>query len=1598
MKKRNVKAVLMSLTIAATIVLSELGSAFPVNAEEITEETYDVNEEVLENPVALAETGADHLIINQVYGSGENEDTPIANSFVEIYNPTGESVSLAGYSLKIGSDMLELSDASLAPGASWLIIGNKKTITDEFITYDLPEADQNWAVTISNKNYTVELQNSGTAVDSVTADQNEKAVKISKQKSLRRINYADTDTYADFSLVSWKKGDATVDQAYIDAYAPRNSKGEKGNVHVSADPANPTDPTDPTNPDESGQQEPSYTPVETSDVKVTGFVNETAPLGMQLYARYNSGALCADGGSMEIVEYNETNGYAYAVSGLKGKIVAIPVKGVTSGDTVTELTGTELDVKTLVESVAGPEGFVYGDVTSVAISPDGKLLAASVQHADYDKNGVAAIFTCNADGTLTVNKLIPVGVQPDMITFVDGNIVLTADEGEPRLGYGDGTVDPKGTVSIVDINAGTSVQAGFENFTADGLASQNVIVGVANGAAIAPEYDMEPEYIAVSADKSKAYVALQEANAIGVLDIHAATFTGIYSAGFEDFSKVPVDLVKDGKYEAATYDNLVGARMPDGIAVYSAGGVEYLVTANEGDSREWGGYCNEVENKEITGSKIKVLDASLCAGLPEGKTVMFGGRGFTVYKLSDTGLTEVFDSESDFEKITAQYLPDYFNASNDDMKADSRSAKKGPEPENVTIGQVDGRTYAFVAVERIGGVMVYDVTNPSEASFVNYINSRDFTADIKGDVSPEGICFIADNGNGVPVVAASCEVSGTVAFYELTTKQAQGKDIVVLYTNDVHNAYEQAIDSKTGKVTCLGYAAVAQYKKDMETAGNYVELVDAGDAIQGGVIGALSQGSYLVDIMNQTGYTIGVPGNHEFDFGMVQFLDLAQNKAKYDYVSCNFIDLRTNKPVFDSYEIKSYGDVDVAYIGITTPETYIKSTPTYFQDENGTYIYGFCEGNNGKDLYDRVQTTINEAKEDGADYVVAIGHAGVDPASSPWTSKEIIANTTGLNAFIDGHSHSTIATEECIDKDGNPVILSSTGTKLSSLGKMVIKEDGTITSELVTGYSAQDEATLTFVNDITEQFKALKNTVVAKTEADLVINDPVSGKRMVRKQETNLGDLCADAYRTMLGADIAFVNGGGIRVDVKQGEVTYGDVISVHPFGNMACLIEATGQQILDALELGSGAAGIGEGSGELGGFLQVSGLTYDIDTTISSSVVKTDKGEFVKVADEYRVKNVMVGGQPLDLNKTYTLASHNYMLKSGGDGFTMFKGNKILKDEVMVDNEVLINYIKNTLGGTVKADSIYANPYGEGRIRVITAYQPAAEHEDGYVEYMQGNTTVRKAMKAFGSGTTDKGNTGNANEGNTGNTGNTANEGNTGNTGSIVSEKNAGGNQAAKESQSVSGSVIITSNDAWHHAADRISSIPEKGTLYINMNAQTMLPKEFLSALKGQDKTVVLTLENGIRWSINGKSITADMTDIDLGVSLNAGNIPTDTLNAVAKGRNVVKLSLAYDGEFHCEAVLTAPVGTAYAGKYANLYYYNPGTRKMEFISSGQIGADGNVSLTFTHASDYAIIIDNVAVTTVQTGDHAPIASATLLLCVGFVLLAYAWRKKKSM
>ena len=540
---------------------------------------------------------------------------------------------------------------------------------------------------------------------------------------------------------------------------------------------------------------------------------------------------------------------------------------------------------------------------------------------------------------------------------------------------------------------------------------------------------------------------------------------------------------------------------------------------------------------------------------------------------------------------------------------------------------------------------------------------------------------------------------------------AEGDGIVVLFTNDVHCTSDDG----------MSYAAVAGYKAEMEAqyGADYVTLVDDGDAIQGGILGSMSQGSWIVDIMNQVGYDLAIPGNHEFDFGMDTFLDIVQNQADYTYLSCNFVD-EDGDPVLDAYQIISYGDVDVAYVGISTPETLTKSAPAYFQDENGNYIYGFCQGGDGQELYDQVQETVDAARAEGADYVVALAHLGVDGQSSPWMSTEVIANTTGIDAMLDGHSHTVVPSQTVENADGEEVLLAQTGTKAESIGKLVIAPDGTMTAELVAlaDVDTTSEAyttAQTYIQRIQAQYQEMASEVVATSDVLLTINEADGTTRAVRSKETNLGDLCADAYRIVLGADIGWVNGGGVRADIPAGDVTYGDIIEVHPFGNLACVVEVTGQQILDALELGS----MYVGEAESGGFLQVSGLKYTINTAIPTSVVLDDAGNFVEVSGERRVSDVQVLDSEsdeyaaLDPSATYTLASHNYMLKDGGDGYAMFGEDNItiLQDEVMVDNEVLISYIRDELGGVVGQE--YAQP--QGRITIVdgVAAEPVAGFSD---------------------------------------------------------------------------------------------------------------------------------------------------------------------------------------------------------------------------------------------------------------------------------------------
>lgn len=275
-------------------------------------------------------------------------------------------------------------------------------------------------------------------------------------------------------------------------------------------------------------------------------------------------------------------------------------------------------------------------------------------------------------------------------------------------------------------------------------------------------------------------------------------------------------------------------------------------------------------------------------------------------------------------------------------------------------------------------------------------------------------------------------VGGLMAPMTAQAESATDDDIVVLFTNDVHCTNDEG----------MSYASIAGYKAEMEAqyGEDAVTLVDNGDAIQGAVLGTLSKGGWIVDLMNEVGYDIAVPGNHEFDFGMETFLDIAENQAKYQYTSCNFLD-KNGKTVLKPYVMERYGDVDVAYVGITTPETISKSTPSFFQNDKGEYIYSFCQDANGEALYKQVQKTVDTARADGAEYVVALAHLGEDAQSSPWMSTEVIANTSGIDAVLDGHSHTTTPSKEVKNADGEAVLLSQTGTKGTQIGKLVIEED-----------------------------------------------------------------------------------------------------------------------------------------------------------------------------------------------------------------------------------------------------------------------------------------------------------------------------------------------------------------------------------------------------------------------------------------------------------------------------------------------------------------------------------------------------------------------------
>ena len=581
--------------------------------------------------------------------------------------------------------------------------------------------------------------------------------------------------------------------------------------------------------------------------------------------------------------------------------------------------------------------------------------------------------------------------------------------------------------------------------------------------------------------------------------------------------------------------------------------------------------------------------------------------------------------------------------------------------------------------------------------------------------------FIKAAGAATALTAVS--VGAPAAFAEETNCFFGDKaDVTILYTNDVHTY----IDNKSPKPT---YAAIAALKKSIEDTGRDVLLVDAGDHIQGTAYGSMDDGATIIELMNEAGYDLATPGNHEFDYGMARAKAVLQ-EADFPYVSCNWVDLRTGFNVLPSVKFFFVGGRKIAFVGVTTPETFTKSTPAYFMNDARTqYIYDILGGEDGQKLYDAVQKAIDKAEFWGADTIIGLGHLGVDPSSSPWTSEEVIAHTHGFTAFIDGHSHTVMANKQVTDASGKAVTLTQTGSYFKNIGKMTVGADGTITTELIDTYEGLDAAVAATASNWISAVDDMLGEEIAVGDTKFYINDPATGKRRIRSGETNLGDFVADGIYTYfneieeLHCDVAIMNGGGIRTDVEAGPWSFKTCKTVSPFGNVACLMSVTGQQIQDALEFGARFAGA-EGK-ENGGFLHVAGARYTIHPMIPNTVQTNDKNVWTGSATIPRVSNVEIYDkttgtyQPLDPNATYALAGMNYTLRNLGDGFAMFDGATLIKDYVSEDYLVMSSYA--AMFGGVDANGLphlasanspladypgyllnYEDPYGAGRIQMI--------------------------------------------------------------------------------------------------------------------------------------------------------------------------------------------------------------------------------------------------------------------------------------------------------
>lgn len=546
------------------------------------------------------------------------------------------------------------------------------------------------------------------------------------------------------------------------------------------------------------------------------------------------------------------------------------------------------------------------------------------------------------------------------------------------------------------------------------------------------------------------------------------------------------------------------------------------------------------------------------------------------------------------------------------------------------------------------------------------------------------ICVVLANiAFAGPDIAATCDVAGA-------------NDVAILFTNDVH----------CGVTENIGYSGLAAYRDSLQRTAGGVILADVGDAVQGNFMGTLSKGGIIVELMNAVGYDVATLGNHEFDYGMPRLAELLDS-SRATYVAAN---LRyTGAGENPLKKLRPYKMVEttvgkIAFIGVVTPESYFSSTPTNFQ-ENGKIVFQFKENNDakGRKFYKSIQKTVDECKKQGADFVVLLTHMGVASVSAPYRSLDLIANLAGVDVVLDGHSHSVIPGDWVKDKKGKPVLLASTGTKLESIGQVVLAKDKKPCSKLVSDYKGRSPRIDSLTLRINEKFQNLLKEKIAVSEVAMPVTD-AAGVRLPRVREHPLGNLIADGIRTQFDVDVAFMNGGNVRADLPKGDVTYGDALAMMPFGSRICIAEVPGQTLLDALEFsyrvvaatdfGVKTAGqpISLASQELGGFLQVSGLRLTVDTSKEPALELDSLGAFARVKGPRRVRDVQVlqkdgSYKAINPKATYRVASVEFTLMNGGDGYTMFSKGKVVAKGLAIDADVFANYLKNSLHGVVPAD-----------------------------------------------------------------------------------------------------------------------------------------------------------------------------------------------------------------------------------------------------------------------------------------------------------------------